>query len=194
MTARHRPIAFTLNGRRTSLRVHPMKRLLDVLREDCGLTGTKEGCGEGECGACTVIVGRQAVNACLIPVAQASGERVTTIEGLKGRHPLQRAFAEHGGAQCGICTPGMILAAAAVGPRPTLDEVRTGLAGNICRCTGYEGIYRAIKKSVARSKKQGARSKEQEDRRQKPEMARPVPEARIPNPESRIPRARRGRT
>jgi aerobic-type carbon monoxide dehydrogenase small subunit (CoxS/CutS family) len=143
----YRPIAFTLNGKRASLRVHPMKRLLDVLREDCGLTGTKEGCGEGECGACTVIVGRQAVNACLIPVVQAAGERVTTIEGLKGRHPLQRAFAEHGGAQCGICTPGMILAAAALGPRPTLDEVRTGLAGNICRCTGYEGIYRAIKKA-----------------------------------------------
>ena len=216
MTARHRPIAFTLNGKRTSLRVHPMKRLLDVLREDCGLTGTKEGCGEGECGACTVIVGRQAVNACLIPVAQAAGERVTTIEGLKGRHPLQRAFAEHGGAQCGICTPGMILAAAALGPRPTLDEVRTGLAGNICRCTGYEGIYRAIKKSEARSKKQGARGKKTEDRRQKTEAGRRQAEARsqkpeartrermattalakvrIPNPESRIPKASaRGRT
>jgi aerobic-type carbon monoxide dehydrogenase small subunit (CoxS/CutS family) len=147
MTAAHRPIVFTLNGRRTSLRVNPLKRLLDVLREDCGLTGTKEGCGEGECGACTVMVGGQAVNACLIPVAQVAGAKVQTIEGLKGRHPLQRAFAEHGGAQCGICTPGMIMAAAALGPRPTLDEVRTGLAGNICRCTGYEGIYRAIKYS-----------------------------------------------
>lgn len=137
-------IAFTLNGTRVSLRVHPLKRLLDVLREDCHLTGTKEGCGEGECGACTVLVDRKAVNACLVPVAHAAGTRVVTIEGLKGRHPLQRAFAEHGGAQCGICTPGMILAASVLGPRPTRDDVRTGLAGNLCRCTGYEGIYRAI--------------------------------------------------
>ncbi|MDO8834745.1 MAG: (2Fe-2S)-binding protein [Vicinamibacterales bacterium] len=138
------PIAFSLNGKRVSLRVHPLKRLLDVLREDCGLTGTKEGCGEGECGACTVLVNRQVVNSCLVPVAQVAGARVVTIEGLKGRHPLQRAFAEHGGAQCGICTPGMILAASVLGPRPTRDEVRAGLAGNLCRCTGYEGIYRAI--------------------------------------------------
>jgi carbon-monoxide dehydrogenase small subunit len=179
MTARHRPIAFTLNGTRTSLRVHPLKRLLDVLREDCGLTGTKEGCGEGECGACTVIVDRRAVNACLIPVAHVAGAELVTIEGLKGRHRLQRAFAEFGGAQCGICTPGMILAAVALGPRPTLEQVRTGLAGNLCRCTGYEDIYRAIKKSEARSKKQGARSKKQgasgrktEDRRQKAQTRR----------------------
>jgi aerobic-type carbon monoxide dehydrogenase small subunit (CoxS/CutS family) len=154
------PVSFTLNGARVSLRVHPLKRLLDVLREDCGLTGTKEGCGEGECGACTVIVDRQAVNACLIPVAQVSGARVVTIEGLKGRHPLQHAFAEHGGAQCGICTPGMILAASVLGPNPTLDDVREGLAGNICRCTGYEGIYRAITaagtRAGTRGKGQGA--------------------------------------
>jgi aerobic-type carbon monoxide dehydrogenase small subunit (CoxS/CutS family) len=147
MTARHRPIAFTLNGTRVSLRVHPLKRLLDVLREDCGLTGTKEGCGEGECGACTVLADGQAVNSCLVPVAQAAGAKLVTIEGLKGRHPLQRAFAESGGAQCGFCTPGMIMAAATLGPRPALDAVRTGLAGNICRCTGYEGIYRAIRKA-----------------------------------------------
>jgi aerobic-type carbon monoxide dehydrogenase small subunit (CoxS/CutS family) len=147
MTSSHRPIVFVLNGKRTSIRVHPLKRLLDVLREDCGLTGTKEGCGEGECGACTVLVDGLAVNSCLVPAAQVAGAGVVTIEGLKGRHPLQRAFAEHGGAQCGICTPGMIMAAAALGPRPTLDEVRTGLAGNICRCTGYEGIYRAIRKA-----------------------------------------------
>ena len=151
MSARHRLIAFTLNGTRTSLRVHPLKRLLDLLREDCGLTGTKEGCGEGECGACTVLVDGQAVNSCLVPAGQVSGAKVVTIEGLKGRHPLQRAFAEFGGAQCGICTPGMIMAAIALGPRPTLAEVRTGLAGNICRCTGYEGIYRAIKKTETRS-------------------------------------------
>ena len=150
-----RPIVFTLNGTRASLRVHPLRRLLDVLREDCGLTGTKEGCGEGECGACTVLVDGRAVNSCLVPVAQVAGAKVVTIEGLKGRHPLQRAFAESGGAQCGICTPGMIMAAAALGPRPTLKDVRTGLAGNICRCTGYEGIYRAIKKSEARSQKPG---------------------------------------
>jgi carbon-monoxide dehydrogenase small subunit/xanthine dehydrogenase small subunit len=147
MTTHHRPIVFVLNGKRTSLRVHPLKRLLDVLREDCGLTGTKEGCGEGECGACTVLIDGRAVNACLVPAAQAAGTKVVTIEGLKGRHPLQRAFAEHGGAQCGICTPGMIMAAAALGPRPALSEVRTGLAGNICRCTGYEGVYRAIKRA-----------------------------------------------
>ena len=172
MTARHRPIAFTLNGTRTSLRVHPLKRLLDVLREDCGLTGTKEGCGEGECGACTVILDRRAVNACLIPVAHVAGAELVTIEGLKGRHRLQRAFAEFGGAQCGICTPGMILAAVALGPRPTLEQVRTGLAGNLCRCTGYEDIYRAIKKSEARSKKQEARGKKTEDRRQKAQTRR----------------------
>lgn len=158
MNRAHRPIAFTLNGTRTSLRVHPLKRLLDVLREDCGLTGTKEGCGEGECGACTVLLDGRAVNACLVPVAQAAGADLVTIEGLKG-HRLQRAFAEHGGAQCGICTPGMIVAAAALGPRPTLDEVRTGLAGNICRCTGYEGIYRAIRKAEDGRQKTGARGR-----------------------------------
>ena len=124
--------------------MHPLKRLLDVLREDCGLTGTKEGCGEGECGACTVLVDRVPVNACLVPLAQVAGARVTTIEGLGGRHPLQHAFVEHGGAQCGICTPGMIMAAVALGKRPTLEAMRAGLAGNLCRCTGYTAIYRSI--------------------------------------------------
>src|SRR5262249_62356426 len=95
---------------RRRLSVHPLKRLLDVLREDCALTGTKEGCGEGECGACTVLVDGEPVNSCLVPAAQVQGARVTTIEGLRGRHPLQRAFVEFGGAQCGICTPGMIMA------------------------------------------------------------------------------------
>ncbi len=122
-----------------------MKRLLDVLREDCRLTGTKEGCGEGECGACTVLVNGAAVNSCLVPAGHVEGARVMTIEGLGGRHPLQRAFIEHGGAQCGICTPGMIMAAIALGRKPTLDRIRTGLAGNLCRCTGYEAIYRSIK-------------------------------------------------
>ena len=137
-------IVLTLNGRRTRLDVHPMKRLLDVLREECGLTGTKEGCGEGECGACTLLVDNRPVNSCLVPVAHVDGSRVMTIEGLRGRHPLQRAFVEHGGAQCGICTPGMIMAAVALGRKPGLDRVRAGLAGNLCRCTGYEAIYRSV--------------------------------------------------
>jgi carbon-monoxide dehydrogenase small subunit len=134
----------TLNGTRTTLDVHPLKRLLDVLREECALTGTKEGCGEGECGACTVLVDGVPVNSCLVPAAQVAGARVTTIEGLDGRHPLQGAFVEHGGAQCGICTPGMIMAAVALGRNPTLHQIRVGLAGNLCRCTGYMAIYRSI--------------------------------------------------
>ena len=140
---------FSLNGNTRRLAVHPLKRLLDVLREDCGLTGTKEGCGEGECGACTVLVDGVPVNSCLVPAAHAEGTRVTTIEGLSGRHPLQRAFVEQGGAQCGICTPGMIMAALSLGDRetaPTLDDVKTALAGNLCRCTGYGAIYRAVLK------------------------------------------------
>src|SRR5437773_6013296 len=133
-----------LNGKRARLDVHRLKRLLDVLREDCALTGTKEGCGEGECGACTVLVDGVPVNSCLVPAAHADGARITTIEGLGGRHPLQRAFIEHGGAQCGICTPGMILAAVALGKKPSLEQIRVGLAGNLCRCTGYSAIYRSI--------------------------------------------------
>jgi len=138
---------FTLNGRRARVDVHPMRRLLDVLREDCALTGTKEGCGEGECGACTVLIDGLPVNSCLVPAAHAAGARVTTIEGLRARHPLQRAFVEHGGAQCGICTPGMIMAAVALGRRPSLNAIRVGLAGNLCRCTGYQAIYRSIRKA-----------------------------------------------
>jgi carbon-monoxide dehydrogenase small subunit/xanthine dehydrogenase small subunit len=127
-----------------------MKRLLDVLREDCGVTGTKEGCGEGECGACTVIVDGLPVNSCLVPFAHVRGSVVTTIEGLKGRHPLQETFVVEGGAQCGICTPGMILAAAALPRNASRQDIRTGLAGNICRCTGYTAIYRAVEKASAR--------------------------------------------
>ena len=154
----------TVNRKTVTVKAHPLTRLLDVLREECGLTGTKEGCGEGECGACTVLVDGEAVNSCLVPVAQVQGTRITTIEGLGGRHPLQRAFVEHGGAQCGICTPGMILAAAALGPRPSLDDIRTGLAGNLCRCTGYAAIYRSVQlasraRSRARSKGKGQRAK-----------------------------------
>ena len=138
---------FTLNGKLIDVRAHAMKRLLYVLRDDCRLTGTKEGCGEGECGACTVLLDGQAVNACLVPFGQVRGRSVVTIEGLAGRHPLQGAFVTEGGTQCGICTPGMIMAAAALPPKATLEDVRVGLAGNICRCTGYMGIYRAIEKA-----------------------------------------------
>jgi aerobic-type carbon monoxide dehydrogenase small subunit (CoxS/CutS family) len=121
-----------------------MARLLDVLRDECGLTGTKEGCGEGECGACTVLVNGDAVCSCLVPVVQVEGAEVMTIEGLGDDHPLQRAFMDEVGAQCGICTPGMILTAVTLGSHPTLAKIRQGLAGNLCRCTGYEAIYRAI--------------------------------------------------
>jgi aerobic carbon-monoxide dehydrogenase small subunit len=137
-------ISFVLNGKRTVVAAHPLTRLLDVLREECRLTGTKEGCGEGECGACTVLVDGWPVNSCLIPFVHVERAHVTTIEGLKGRHPLQRAFVEHGGAQCGICTPGMIMAAVALGAKPSLPEMQEGLAGNLCRCTGYSAIYRSI--------------------------------------------------
>ena len=139
---------FTLNGKRVDVEAHPMKRLLDILREECGLTGTKEGCGEGECGACTVLLDGDPVNSCLIPFAQVRGAQVRTIEGLKGKRALQEAFVSEGGAQCGICTPGMILAAAALPKKATRQEIRIGLAGNLCRCTGYEGIYRAIRKAA----------------------------------------------
>jgi carbon-monoxide dehydrogenase small subunit len=138
-----------INGKTRRLDVHPLKRLLDVLREDCALTGTKEGCGEGECGACTVLIDGEPVNSCLVPAAHADGARVTTIEGLGGRHPLQRAFVEEGGAQCGICTPGMIMAAVALGRAPSLEAIKVGLAGNLCRCTGYSAIYRSIEKAAS---------------------------------------------
>jgi aerobic-type carbon monoxide dehydrogenase small subunit (CoxS/CutS family) len=137
-------VRFILNGKAVDVRAHPMKRLLDVLREDCALTGTKEGCGEGECGACTVLLDGQPVNACLVPFGQIRGARVTTIEGIRGRRALQAAFIKEGATQCGLCTPGLIVAASTLSPRATLDEVRASLAGNICRCTGYGAIYRAI--------------------------------------------------
>jgi len=156
-----------VNGRKKVLPVHPLKRLLDVLREDCALTGTKEGCGEGECGACTVLVDGRPVNSCLVPAAHVDGTRVTTIEGLGGRHPLQRAFVEHGGAQCGICTPGMIMAAVALGKHPSVDDMRVGLAGNLCRCTGYSAIYRSIDaatKGRNRAVTKGINRRERRDR------------------------------
>jgi aerobic carbon-monoxide dehydrogenase small subunit len=138
-------VRLNVNGAELEVAVHPMARLLDVLREELRLTGTKEGCGEGECGACTVLVDGEPVCACLVPVAQVEGAAITTIEGVGTEHPLQRAFAEHGGAQCGICTPGMIVTALALDANASLEEVRTRLAGNICRCTGYEAIYRSIR-------------------------------------------------
>ena len=134
----------TLNGAAIDVDAHPMKRLLDVLREECDLTGMKEGCGEGECGACTVLIDGEPVCACLVPWAHVEGANVTTIEGLADEHPLQQAFMDEVGAQCGICTPGMILAAIALGPNPSLADIKEGLTGNLCRCTGYEAIYRAI--------------------------------------------------
>jgi aerobic carbon-monoxide dehydrogenase small subunit len=140
-------VRLTLNGVERELDVHPMKRLLDVLREDFGLTGTKEGCGEGECGACTVLVDGDAVCSCLVPVVQVADCSVQTIEGLGDDHPLQRAFMDEVGAQCGICTPGMIMATVALGPKPSLARLKTGLAGNLCRCTGYEAIYRAVRRA-----------------------------------------------
>jgi aerobic-type carbon monoxide dehydrogenase small subunit (CoxS/CutS family) len=136
-----------VNGTERELAAHAMKRLLDVLREDCGLTGTKEGCGEGECGACTVLVDGEPVVSCLVPLAQAEGREVTTIEGLSGGHPLQRTIMAEVGAQCGICTPGVVLAALPLveaATRPTLARMREALAGNLCRCTGYEAIHRAV--------------------------------------------------
>ena len=141
--------------------MHPLARLLDVLREDCSLTGTKEGCGEGECGACTVLIDGAPVNSCLVPIAQVHGARVTTIEGLGGRHPLQHAFVEHGGAQCGICTPGMILAAVALGQKPTLAQMKVGLAGNLCRCTGYSAIYRSIEAAATKRRNREERKERQ---------------------------------
>ena len=137
---------FTLNGEPTEVPAAPMARLLDVLREECGLTGTKEGCGEGECGACTVLVNGDPVCSCLIPVTQVAGADVLTIEGLQGSHPLQSLFMSEVGAQCGICTPGMIMTALTLPGSATLDEVKTQLAGNLCRCTGYPAIYRAVVK------------------------------------------------
>jgi carbon-monoxide dehydrogenase small subunit len=143
-------VEFTVNGEARRVEVFPMARLLDVLREELRLTGTKEGCGEGECGACTVIIDGQIVNSCLVPVAQVNGAEITTIEGVAGGsnlHAVQQAFIEHGGAQCGICTPGMVLAAVDLlkrNPAPTENDIRQGLAGNLCRCTGYMKIFESV--------------------------------------------------
>jgi aerobic carbon-monoxide dehydrogenase small subunit len=140
-----------VNGEERRVAAHPLARLLDVLREELHLTGTKEGCGEGECGACAVWIDGELVNSCLVPSLQADGADVRTVEGLAsgGLHPVQRAFLDYGGAQCGICTPGMLMAATKLlemRPEPTEIEIREALAGNLCRCTGYLRIFEAIAK------------------------------------------------
>ena len=144
-------INLRVNGVAHTLDLPPMRRLLDVLREDLRLTGTKEGCGEGECGSCSVLMDGDLVNSCLVPVLQADGATLCTVEGLAqdGRlHPIQRCFLEKGGAQCGICTPGMMLATQHLlerYPQPTDEQIREGLAGNLCRCTGYMRIVEAVR-------------------------------------------------
>ncbi|NUM36659.1 MAG: (2Fe-2S)-binding protein [Candidatus Brocadiae bacterium] len=145
-------IEFTINGKRWSGRIHPMKRLLDAIREDVGLKGTKEGCGEGECGACTVLLDGKPVMSCIVPVCQVHGHEIITIEGLEeaGKlHPLQESFLRDGGAQCGICTPGMILSATAYynDPRIAKDLTET-ISGNLCRCTGYTKIFSACQHAM----------------------------------------------
>ncbi|MGD0957977.1 MAG: (2Fe-2S)-binding protein [Candidatus Acidiferrales bacterium] len=156
MTPKEREFSLVVNGELKTVRAHPMERLLDVLREHLGLTGTKEGCGEGECGACAVLIDGALVDSCLIPILQAQGSNVVTIEKLAGEprlYALQEAFLECGGAQCGICTPGMILAAQYLlnrKPRPTMEDIREGLSGNLCRCTGYTQIIEAVAEAARR--------------------------------------------
>ena len=147
-------IHFTINGQTQTIEAPPLKRLLDVLREDLHLTGAKEGCGEGECGSCSVLMNGELVNSCLVPALQAEGANITTIEGIaidQKLHPIQQCFLERGGAQCGICTPGMILATHHLlekYPQPTLLQIQEGLAGNLCRCTGYARIFDAVQQAA----------------------------------------------
>jgi len=145
-------IKFSLNGESMELEIEPHLTLLQLLRDKLELTGTKEGCGMGECGACTVLVGGKAVNSCILPAMEVDGKSVTTIEGLTDAqgnlHPIQKAFIEYGAVQCGFCSPGMVLSAKALldeNPKPTEEEIRHGIAGNLCRCTGYLQIIQAIK-------------------------------------------------
>ena len=143
-------VRLTVNGKPITVGVVPDERLLSTLRDRIGLCGTKEGCGIGECGACTVLVDGKAVNSCLVLTGQCDGAEIVTIEGLAAGdrlHPLQQAFIDHGAVQCGFCTPGMILSAKALldrVPNPTRDDVRTAISGNLCRCTGYEQIIKAV--------------------------------------------------
>ena len=152
-------IECVINGKRQTLETYPMARLLDVLRQDLGLTGSKEGCGEGECGACSVFIDGKLVNSCLVPMAQAAGRSIETIESLspggEPTHPIQRAFMQFGGAQCGICTPGMVMAAKyllAKDPKPSQGKVREFLAGNLCRCTGYTKIVESVLRAADEGK------------------------------------------
>lgn len=153
---RQSEITLVINGGSKKLLACPMERLLDVLRLQLGLTGVKEGCGEGECGSCSVLMDGVLVNSCLVPILQADGANIVTIEGLtegSQLHVLQQAFLDYGGAQCGICTPGIIMAACYLlskNPRPTLDDVREGLSGNLCRCTGYAQICEAVSEAAVR--------------------------------------------
>ncbi|WP_051978361.1 (2Fe-2S)-binding protein [Edaphobacter aggregans] len=156
-------VHFTVNGRPCCILVYPMQRLLDVLRCELGLTGTKEGCGEGECGSCSVLLNGELVNSCLVPILQAEGAEVRTIEGLASDslHPVQRAFLECGGAQCGICTPGMIVATVHLlqrCPDPSLPQIQEALSGNLCRCTGYSRIFEAVRECA----RQGAAQESEE--------------------------------
>jgi carbon-monoxide dehydrogenase small subunit len=146
------PLRFMLNGEMIEVDIEPHLTLLQVLRDRLEVTGTKEGCGVGECGACTVLLDGKSVNSCIYPALEAEGKNVTTIEGVAdargGLHPIQKAFIEHGAVQCGFCTPGMVLSAKALldeNPKPTEEEIRNGIAGNLCRCTGYLQIVEAIK-------------------------------------------------
>jgi len=154
--AAKRSFSFNVNGKSETVCIYPMERLLDVLRNELVLTGTKEGCGEGECGACCMLIDGSLVNSCLIPVAQAENTSIVTIEGLADNSryaPLRDAFVAMGGAQCGICTPGMILASAHLlerKPAPSRDEIREGLSGNLCRCTGYTQIVEAVAEAARR--------------------------------------------
>lgn len=154
-------ISLTVNGSPRELEAPPLMRLLDVLRGPLGLTGTKEGCAEGECGACTVLLDGEPVCSCLVPVGQCQGRSVTTVEGLGSiEHlaPLQQMFVEHGGTQCGICTPGMLVAAEALlrrTPQPTEADIREGLAGNLCRCTGYQRIVESVKAAATLRQRRG---------------------------------------
>lgn len=143
---------FTLNGEPIQVEIEPHLMLLQLLREHLELTGTKEGCGMGECGACTVLLDGMTVNSCIFPAVEAEGKSITTIEGIAdgkgGLHPIQKAFVEHGAIQCGFCTPGMVLSVKALLdeiPKPTEEEIRNGIAGNLCRCTGYLQIVQAVK-------------------------------------------------
>ncbi|MGH7308392.1 MAG: (2Fe-2S)-binding protein [Candidatus Rokuibacteriota bacterium] len=152
-------LTLRINGRSVRVEIAPLTRLLDFLRQHQGLTGTKEGCGEGECGACTVLADGMPVVSCLVPMGQLEGADITTIEGLTaagpGLAPVQEALLDTGGTQCGICTPGIVLSAHALlatTPRPTLEQIREALAGNICRCTGYTAIYEAVRQAAGRAR------------------------------------------